>query len=140
MQDLLIFAQHHWELSLALVLAVFVLIIIEMMRVKRGAARLSPAAVTQLLNHQHATAIDLRSKDAYANGHITGSISMPLKEIETQTKKLAKYKSAPIILVCANGTTSPRAAALLAKEGFQVNVLQGGIQGWVTADMPLVKK
>jgi rhodanese-related sulfurtransferase len=44
------------------------------------------------------------------------------------------------VLVCQVGQTATTAAKRLRKAGFaQVAVLEGGIQAWQSADLPLVK-
>ncbi len=109
------------------------------MKIKRGASQLSPAETVQRMNRQQTPVVDLRSDDAFASGHIVGAISIPLAELEVKLKKIEKFKSQPIILVCAAGVESQRAAALLLKKDYQPQVLAGGIRAWCEANMPLVK-
>lgn len=139
MQDLLLFIQHHSLLSALLAVIVLFLIILEFMKLKSGTLQLTPAQVTQLINHDNAAVIDIRSQDAYKAGHIIGAISIPLQELQQNNKKIAKFKSQPIVLVCANGHESQRAATTLAQQGLQAQILAGGIRAWSSADMPLVK-
>ena len=139
MQDFLSFIQHHWLPSAALVFVFALLCIIEYIRGQRGAKRVSPTELTRLINHEKGVVVDIRSKDAYLNGHIVGAISIPLDELQSKYKKLEKFKSQPIVLVCAAGLESPKAASLLAKQGVNVLILAGGIRGWRDADMPLAK-
>lgn len=139
MQDTFLFLQNHWMLSTAFVIILFFLILIEYIRYQRGGKRISPAQAVQLMNHQEAVMLDIRSSQAFATGHIVGSICIPMSELNDKRKKLDKYKAKPLILVCANGLESPRAATLLAKYGISPLILAGGIRGWRDADMPLVK-
>jgi rhodanese-related sulfurtransferase len=139
MQDTFLFLQNHWMLSTAFVVVLVLLILIEYIRHQRGAKRIGPSQVVQLMNHQEAVLIDIRSNPVFTTGHIVGSISIPMSELDDKRKKLDKYKSKPIILVCATGLESPRAATLLAKYGIAPLILAGGIRGWRDADMPLVK-
>lgn len=139
MQDILSFIQNHWMLSIVLVIIFVLLLIIELIRNKQGARRISPQEATQLINHQDAVLVDLRSTDAFKTGHIVGAISIPFAELENKSKKLEKYKSKPIILVCATGVESARATSMLMKTGLTALILAGGIRSWRDAEMPLVK-
>lgn len=140
MQEFVLFIQQHWELNLALVVIIALLLLVEFLKQKHGAGRLTPAHATRLINHNDAVVIDIRNSEAYASGHIVDSISLPMADIETKFNKIEKLKAQPIILVCATGIDSPRAAALLTKKGFlSVNLLTNGIRAWRDAEMPLIK-
>lgn len=138
MQDLLSFIQNHWMLTAALIVVLLLLFIIELAK-QQGTKRINPAEATRFINHEEATVVDLRSNDAYKAGHIVGSLSIPFAELTAKYKKLEKYKSKPIILVCATGVESGRAAALLAKYGIATYTLADGIRSWRNAELPLVK-
>lgn len=139
MQDIIPFIQHHTALVAALVAVLVVLIILEFLKQKQNANRLSPAQAVQYINHKKGVVVDIRNYDAYLSGHIVGAISLPLNEIKDKSKKIEKFKSQPIIIACANGQDSPRAAHLLMEQGFLVHILAGGLRAWRDADMPLVK-
>jgi rhodanese-related sulfurtransferase len=139
MQEILIFLEAHWTLSLALVALLFLLFMIELIRLKHSAQRITPLQLTQLINHKNATVIDLRTAEDFAKGHIVGAVSLPLSEYKANPKKLDKFKSKPIVLLCAKGIESPKIAAPLKEQGFHVHVLGGGIQNWIQAEMPVVK-
>jgi rhodanese-related sulfurtransferase len=54
---------------------------------------------------------------------------------------LEKHKTSPIVVVCNAGISAKTAAKVLAKKGFEnVSVLNGGIQAWTTANLPVIKK
>lgn len=139
MQEFLAFMQHHALLSIALIAALLLLFILEFIRLKQSARQLSPAEATRLINRQDAIVIDLRSVEAFDNGHIVGAVSLP--DIKNATTKLVnKYKNQPIILVCSNGLESSKIAPQLKEQGLMVYVLAQGLQSWKNAELPLVKK
>ena len=140
MKDIYTFLQQHNELSIALIIVLALLFMVELLRAKLGARRVSPVEATQLINHQNAVVVDIRSQDAFYSGHILGAISLPLADLEKQYKKLEKYITQPIIIVCASGLESPRAASFLLKNGYNVLIHTGGVRAWKEADMPLVKE
>lgn len=139
MQDIIVFMQNHWALSLGLVVILIILIFLEFMKQKQNTMGLSPARVTHLINHDNAAVIDVRAFEAYASGHIVGAVSIPTAEIEGQGNKIGKYKSQPVVLVCAAGLDSTRIAPSLQKQGYNVYILSGGVRAWKDAGLPLVK-
>lgn len=139
MQDILLFIEHQKLLVAALVLVLVLLIVIELIRQKRGGRGISPQAATNMINHQNAVIVDIRPQDTFATGHIVGAISLPLSELDSKTKKIDKFKSQPIIVTCADGTQSYRTALTLQNQGFQALFIAGGIRAWRDAELPLIK-
>lgn len=134
------FFMEHWILfSLAIVL--FLLIIIEEMRSQMtGVRKVSAQEATQLVNRENAIIIDIRDANAYAEGHIAGSVNITPAELGKDSKKLNQYQGKPLILVCAQGVSSTTCANQLKKQGIDpVYSLAGGIQGWKNAGLPVVK-
>lgn len=70
--------------------------------------------------------IDVRTKAEYANGHIAGSVNIPLQELEKAYLKIKKDK--PVITCCASGMRSSAAKNFLKGKGF-TEVYNGG--GWM---------
>lgn len=140
MQDILPFIQQHPYLVAILCVLFILLSVVEFIRIKKGATRVSPQQATRLINHEKGIFIDVRSKDAFDSGHIIGAISIPLADLNTKNQKLEKFKLQPIVLVCATGIDSLRAATSLKNLGFsQVHVLSGGVRAWRDADLPFVR-
>jgi rhodanese-related sulfurtransferase len=67
--------------------------------------------------------IDVRTPEEYKDGHIEGSLNIPLNEIEKATSWLVK--DVPIITVCASGNRSTQAIKILEARGFE-KVYNGG--------------
>ena len=139
MQDISTFIQHHPMLILGLAIILIALVIVEFIKQKRNANRISPTQATQLMNHSDAAIIDIRSSDAFLNGHIVNAVSLPSNELPNKTKQLEKFKSRPIVIVCSAGLESPRIASSLMQQGFNAQALAGGMRAWIEAEMPLVK-
>jgi rhodanese-related sulfurtransferase len=139
MKDIYTFLQQHQMLVMALIAVLILLFIIEIIRLKLSARRISSLEATNLMNHQNAVVVDIRSQDAFYNGHVVGAMSLPFADLEKQYKKLEKHINNPIIIMCATGLESPRAANFLLKNGYNALVHAGGIRAWKEADMPLVK-
>ena len=139
-QDLLAFAERHIYLSLALVGLTLALVYTEVARLFRGYKALRPAGLTGLINRDNALVVDLSASNDFEKGHIAGSKSVQPSQFDPENKLLASAKSLPVVVVCRNGQASADAAKRLKKAGFeQVYWLEGGVQAWQHADLPLVK-
>jgi rhodanese-related sulfurtransferase len=139
MHDIIAFMQQHWLLSLALIVILFLLIMLEFVKIKRSGNQVNPQQAVNMINHQNACVVDVRSTESFANGHIVGSVSLPFKEFEEKYKKIEKFKSQPVIVVCARGVSAQTCVTSLQKKGFNAFLLSGGITAWQQAEMPLVK-
>lgn len=73
--------------------------------------------------------VDVRSQGEYSRGHLKGAKLIPLPEFSSRAGQLDPQKT--IVLYCASGHRSQRAARLLAEQGFSdVRNLEGGIARW----------
>jgi phage shock protein E len=75
---------------------------------------------------QGAIILDVRSKVEYSNGHIEGSINIPVDILKNSLSQL-KDKNKPIITCCASGMRSARAKNILKTHGY-MDVHNG--DGW----------
>jgi rhodanese-related sulfurtransferase len=140
MPDFVTFLNNHLALSYTFAAVFFVLLLVEFLRNKRLSFRIAPTRAVQLINHESAAVIDLRQPDEFRKGHIVNAVSMSTTEIQDGSKKLDKFKSKPIILVCQRGLESQKVAAFLLKQGYNVHTLAGGIGAWTDANLPLIKE
>jgi rhodanese-related sulfurtransferase len=138
--DLAAFAGRNPVLSLALVGLTVAIIVNEILGLLSGVRRIGPAQLTALVNRDNALVVDLRAIGDFEKGHIAGAKNVQMSQFDPENKALAPAKSLPVVLVCQVGQTATTAAKRLRKAGFaQVAVLEGGIQAWQSADLPLVK-
>ena len=71
----------------------------------------------ELMNRK-AVIIDVRSKGEYEEGHIGGSINIPLGALEHNLNKIKK--NVPVITCCASGMRSASAKGILSANGYEV--------------------
>ena len=96
-----------------------------------GGTALGALAATQLINQKGAQVADLRDDRDFRARHV-----MPDK---VQTFAAGVDASKPILLVCANGVQSAKASKALKASGrSEVYSLEGGIDAWQQAGLPLV--
>lgn len=66
-----------------------------------------------------ATILDVRTKAEYAEGHIKGSINIPLDRLGQELKRLPKDK--PVIACCRSGARSGMAIGILKRNGIEAH-------------------
>jgi rhodanese-related sulfurtransferase len=133
------FVLHHWQMVVAFVGLLVVLMVYEYYSLKKNGRAISTAQAIEQINHFSAEVIDLRPAEIYKKGHIIGAIRATATDF--QSAKFQQYKDKPIILVCSRGLEAQGLAPKLRKEGFaQVMTLAGGVSAWQAANLPLVKK
>jgi rhodanese-related sulfurtransferase len=109
--------------------------------VRRGRSGISAAEATQLINRRNAVVIDLRSAADFAGGHLPSARQVEFAELQAKVGSLAKNKSNPVVLVCQTGQQSHKAVRVVQDAGYaEVHVLDGGLNAWEKAGMPVVKQ
>lgn len=101
---------------------------------------LSVQEATQLINRRHAAVIDLRSVDEYRQGHLPQARHINFEAMQSKPEQVNKNKRVPILLICQRGKRASKAQAILAQAGYaEVFTLQGGLDAWQHANMPVIK-
>ncbi len=101
---------------------------------------LSPTEATIWINRRKAHVLDLRSEDAFKAGHLPGAKLVSSAAFTAGVEKLKLAHKHPVVLVCETGTQSRKFVAEAQKLGFaEVGTLDGGVQAWKAAALPLVK-
>jgi rhodanese-related sulfurtransferase len=62
--------------------------------------------------------IDVRTTAEYADGHVEGSINIPLDAIPQKAEEL-KALDKPLVLCCASGMRSGNATSFLKQQGIE---------------------
>jgi rhodanese-related sulfurtransferase len=79
--------------------------------------------------------LDVREPDEWRAGHIDGSLHVPMGSVGSQLESLDA--ATPIVAVCRSGRRSLQVAEALARRGFDVANLDGGLLAWQQAGLPL---
>ncbi|GAA4001762.1 rhodanese-like domain-containing protein [Deinococcus rubellus] len=78
--------------------------------------------------------IDVHGPEEYARGHLPSEVNIPLGELQP----IPEWTAAPVVVVCASGGRSARAAVVLEETGhFDVATLPGGTFGWMQENRPI---
>lgn len=107
-------------------------------RVKSGVP-ISNNELTRLVNSDKAIILDIRASADFKLGHLVDAINIPYERINSDIATLEKYKSKTIIIVDKLGQHAGSAGQQLAKAGYDVRRLSGGISEWQNQNLPLVK-
>lgn len=104
-----------------------------------GVPSLSPSEAVTLINRSHAIVIDVRDDAEFASGHIADAKHIPLSSLPERLNELKKYKDKTVLVNCQRGMRSAKACDILRKAEFtQLHNLQGGLEAWTAAKLPLV--
>jgi len=90
------------------------------------------------LHSKGALIIDVREEFEFADKGIDLAqvFNFPLQKLEEQYLQIPKKK--PLVLVCAIGFCSEKAAKILLKKGLKhISILQGGILAWSDEGLPI---
>lgn len=70
--------------------------------------------------------LDVRTREEYAEGHVPGSVNLPLDQLET----IDYDKLVPLFVYCRSGARSGRGVEFLKKAGYEKAVNIGGIMDY----------
>lgn len=83
--------------------------------------------------------LDVRTPEDYEGdqGHVAGSVLIPLEELEQRIEELGDYLEKPIVTICRTDRKSAKAAQILAQHGFaDVHVVKMGMTDWNAKNYP----
>ena len=98
-------------------------------------SQISPEQAAPLLELQDCIFLDVREADEYARAHIPGSSQAPLSALSGGD--LPETGSRQVILLCQSGARSEQARQILAGKGIQAQSIQGGLNAWKKAGLPM---
>jgi len=114
-----------------------------MKRYLDGKDDLEPVGRDELLKRAGSgsiTVIDVRPEEEYRSGHIPGSVSIPLKDLEDRIAEIPR--DAEIVAYCRGPycVMAIQAVELLRKKGYHATHLEEGIPEWRALGLPIEKE
>ena len=79
--------------------------------------------------------VDVRQDVEFADGHIDGSIHIPLRELPDRIGELSAERET--LVVCEIGQRSDMGARFLRGQGMDAHNLDGGLKRWKRQGLPL---
>ena len=99
----------------------------------------TPAEAVQWMNRESALLLDVRTEADFRAGHLVSAKHFPAADWDKAARRWKQWQQKPIVLVGTTGRDCLKLAQKLKSEGFTtVKTLQGGIQGWLVAQLPTV--
>ena len=138
MDRLIEFSLNHWDMVLALLATVAMLIFTER---RKAAPSVTPQQATVMGNDDDTLMLDIRSAADFKTGRVLNSTNIPFAELGKRLGDLQKYRDKPVILICKTGQTAGSAANMLRKDGYtKVYRMTGGMVEWTNQGLPLARK
>lgn len=105
-----------------------------------GVPNISPSEAVLLMNRSKALVLDVRDEAEYVAGHIQGAKHIPVADLLARIKEIEKFKDKPVLVHCQKGMRAKAACSILRSQQFsQLQNLEGGIDSWIEAKLPIVK-
>lgn len=93
-----------------------------------------------LLSHPEIRLLDVRTAGEYETAHIRGAYNVPLDRLGEHGDEIRATVEEPVVLVCQSGQRARKAEAALQSAGMpNLHVLEGGVNGWLAAGLPVVR-
>ena len=135
------FFYNHLALFGALGLVLSAFIANEVVGAIKGAKKIGALEAVRLINDRDPIIVDVRPAADFKRGHLLNAQHVALAKVEETVPQLSKDKSQPVIVYCALGGTSSLAAQNLMKIGYTaVHPIRGGINAWLSANLPVTTK
>jgi rhodanese-related sulfurtransferase len=123
---------------LAIAFASGAMLLWPMIMKRTAGASLNTLGATRMINDTQAIVLDVRATGEFDAGHLPNARNIPLAELVQRVGELPAGR--PVIVCCNTGMTSAKGAAALRKAGREeVFNLDGGLNAWRQAGLPVVK-
>ncbi len=99
---------------------------------------IAPQDVKKLMDDGKIVLVDVREPQEFASARIHGALLFPLSTFDARALPAADPER-PIIFHCGSGKRSATAMAKCREAGVaHTSHMEGGIQGWMRAGLPVV--
>ena len=101
-----------------------------LMNLPTGFYAIAPAAAKNMMDTVDVFILDVREPNEFAGERIQGAVNIPIRDLP---------KGKPIIVYCKVGHRGSMAMMFLRGQGYNVQSISGGLDGWKNAGLPVVK-
>jgi rhodanese-related sulfurtransferase len=130
------FVIENWGL-IAIAVASGALLLWPVVQRRTSGPALDTLSATRLIN-DGAVVLDVRANTEFSTGHLPNARNIPEANLGQRLGELPASK--PVLVVCATGQRSGKAAGVLRKAGRdQIFSLAGGLGAWRQAGLPVVR-
>jgi rhodanese-related sulfurtransferase len=96
---------------------------------------MNPRQAADLLRTGDVQLVDVREPYEHEAGRIAGSLHIELQRLPEEAASLDRER--PIVFYCRSGSRSALAADAFVASGFDARNLDGGLEAWVGAGLPI---
>jgi rhodanese-related sulfurtransferase len=96
---------------------------------------MTPTQASELLREGDVQLVDVRRPDEHDAGRIHGDRHIELDRLPAEAGSLDRDR--PILFYCRTGSRSAMAAQAFAGAGYDARNLDGGLEAWVAAGLPI---
>jgi rhodanese-related sulfurtransferase len=126
------------QVVLLVVVGLILVIYVSKLVRTRSVRQYAPTEVAgKLKGPEQILLLDVRTTQERSFQHITGSLHIPLQQLQKRIHELQSHRNREIVCYCQSGSRSLSAALILRKQGYQAASLRGGIVDWNFAQRPL---
>lgn len=141
MEQFLAFFHNHLPLFVAFAVLLLLLTVNEVHGNLTGGKRMGALEAVRLINDRDPIILDVRPVADYKRGHLLNAVNLPITKLDERLGEIGKDKSKPVLVYCTLGGSSLTAAEKLRKNGYtEVYPLRGGINGWLSSNLPVTTK
>ena len=134
------FLLHHWFWFAILVVLVIAYIAFEIKYIKFHKLSISNAQLTQAINTNSVSLLDIRPEEFFDKGHINGSSNLDINKIIKDNAQVDLPKDKQLVLITGLEADCLKALPFLQKQGFtNIRFLAQGVQGWKRENLPFAK-
>lgn len=82
-----------------------------------------------------AVLLDVREDEEWQAGHAPQAQHLPMSEIQQRLAEVPQDR--PLLAICRSGSRSGQVMAALARIGYEIDNVAGGMKAWAKAGLPL---
>jgi rhodanese-related sulfurtransferase len=96
---------------------------------------LAPERASEMIDGGDVELVDVRRDYEWDAGHLPNSRHIEVNELTSRAEEISRER--PLIFVCRAGNRSGMAADAFRQAGWDAYHVEGGLQAWVEAGLPL---
>ncbi len=85
-----------------------------------------------------AVLLDVRTRNEWKSGHAPDARHISLASLENQLARIPRDRT--VLAICATGSRSARATAMLQRAGYEALNVKGGMMAWSRAGLDVTKR
>ena len=86
-----------------------------------------------------AVVLDIREQEEWDRGHAPTAVHIPMSELPARVDELAPFldRDEPLVITCRSGGRVLQVMPWLARQGYEVANMDGGMRAWLAAGKPM---